>query len=347
LLRSARNDDFSGIGAKPQKNVIASGAKQSMKTKILQMPNKLRFYIIFFLFFANIPPGFSQNTVNFADEEYKLTALFNEVNRFAEDEQNAKNNNRIIAMLDSILKIPASFHYAFADVPIGNVYAPDKSFRVFTWNVIHSSGKYTNYGFLQKYNKATNTVKVFQLSDNSRSIKNPQTQELKPAQWVGATYYDIVQVKIKEQSVYTLIGWSPNTTFTQKKIIETLKFVGDSPIFGVPILELKGKGFQRRLIFEYSSKHTMMLRYEESKKMIVLDHLAPSDYRYTNIPEFYGPDFSIDGYKFEKGKWRYKADINFHAPRSGLVDYLPKKLRNKIVEKRRAKRAPKPAPVAQ
>ena len=291
------------------------------------------FCLIFSLFVVNIPCGFSQ-TGNFSNEEYKLTALFNEVNRFAEDEQNAKNNNRIIELFDSILKIPSSFHYAFADLPIGNVYAPDKSFRIFTWNVIHSNGKYTNYGFLQKYNKDNNTVKVFQLIDNSRTIKNPQTQELKPAQWMGATYYDIVLVKPNGQNVYTLIGWSPNTTFTQKKIIETLKFVNDNPIFGVPILELKGKGFQRRLVYEYSSKHTMMLRYEKDKKMIVLDHLAPSDYRYTNIPEFYGPDFSIDGYKFEKGKWRYKADIDLRAPRSGLVDYLPQKMRKKIVEKR-------------
>lgn len=304
-----------------------------------------RLSIVFLLLSATFF-GFSQNG-NFSDEEYKLTALFNEVNRFAEDEQNAKNNNRIIALMDSILNIPASFHYAFADLPIGNLYAPDKSFRILTWNVIHSSGKYTNYGFLQKYNASNHSVKVFQLIDNSRNIKNAQTKECKPAQWVGATYYDMVKVNYNGQNVYTLIGWSPNSTFTQKKIIETLKFVNENPIFGVPLLELKGKGSQRRLIFEYSSKHTMMMRYDTNKKMIVLDHLAPSDYRYTNIPEFYGPDFSIDAYKFEKGKWRYKADVDLRNPRNGFVDYLPQKMRNKIVEKRRLKNAPKPAPITQ
>ncbi|MDR1761429.1 MAG: hypothetical protein LBR55_03160 [Bacteroidales bacterium] len=291
----------------------------------------------------NILVGFSQINGDFSNEEYALVALFNKVNRFADDEQNTANNNRIVALLDSVLQIPASFHYAFADVPMGNKYAPDKSFRILTWNVINSNGSYTNYGFLQKYNNAANSVKVFQLIDNSRSIKNLQSQECKPAQWVGATYYDMVQTKFNGQDIYTLIGWSPNTTFTQKKIIETLKFgANENPIFGVPILELKGKGFQRRLIFEYSSKHTMMMRYDETKKMIVLDHLAPSDFRYTNIPEFYGPDFSIDGYTFEKGKWRYKADIDLRSPRSGLVDYLPQKWRNKIIEKRRLKNAPKP-----
>ncbi|MDR2963424.1 MAG: hypothetical protein LBU90_07335 [Bacteroidales bacterium] len=287
-------------------------------------------------------------STNFSTEEYALTALFNETNRFATDAQNTANNTKIIALFDSVLKIPSSFHYAFADLPIGNVYAPDKSFRVFTWNVIRSNGTYTNYGLLQKYDKATNTVKVFQLTDNSRNIKNAQTAECKPAQWFGATYYDIVQVKSKGTTVYTLMGWSPNTTFTQKKLIETLKFLPDgAPLFGVPILELKGKGFQRRLIFEYSSKNTMMLRYDVQKKMIVLDHLAPSDFQFANIPEFYGPDFSIDGYKFEKEKWRYKADIDFHAPRKGLVDYLPQKMRHKIMEKRRAKTMPKPTATAQ
>ncbi len=300
------------------------------------------FCLICSLFFVNIPNGFSQTAGNFSDEEYKLTALFNAMNRFADDKQNTETNKRIITLMDSILKLPASFHYAFADLPIGNVYAPDKSFRILTWNVIHSNGTYSNYGFLQKYNSENNTVKVFQLIENTQKLKNPQTLELKSDRWIGATYYDIVQVSLNGNAIYTLIGWSPNSTFTQKKIIETLKFVNDNPIFGVPILELKGKGSQRRLIFEYSSKHSMMLRYDKSKKMIVLDHLAPSDYRYTNIYEFYGPDFSIDGYKFEKNKWRYKADIDMRAPRNGLVDYLPQKMRNKIIEKRRLKAAPKP-----
>ena len=66
-----------------------------------------------------------------------------------------------------------------------------------------------------------------------------------------------------------------------------------------------------------------MLRWEKKKKMIVFDHLSPAAIRYNGIYEFYGPDFSVDGYKFKKGKWRYFNDIDVRNPRTSFIQYLP------------------------
>jgi len=44
--------------------------------------------------------------------------------------------------------------------------------------------------------------------------------------------------------------------------------------------------------------------------MIVFDHLSPSKPSLVGVYEFYGPDFSYDGYKFEKGMLELYPDID-------------------------------------
>jgi hypothetical protein len=270
--------------------------------------------------------SFSQD---FSTSEYTLSNIFLKIHRDSSETNNISNNAKFITVLDSVLKIPESFFYTFSSLKIGNVIAPDNTFRILTWNLMHENGTYENFGFLQKYDKESKKVTVYYLTDKSDVLKNQMQQVCSPDSWIGATYYMICQNKYDGQTFYSLIGWDPNNTYTQKKIIEILKFDNTGlPVFGIPIIELKGKGFQKRIIFEYSSKNTMMLRYDKRKKMIAFDHLSPSDFRYTDIYEFYGPDFSIDGYKFTKGKWRYQADIDIRNKRDKFSDYLPQRLIN-------------------
>ena len=51
--------------------------------------------------------------------------------------------------------------------------------------------------------------------------------------------------------------------------------------------------------------------------------------RYEGIYEYYGPDFSIDGYKFRQGKLRYVSDIDLHSPRQKASDYIPEKIKQR------------------
>jgi hypothetical protein len=50
--------------------------------------------------------------------------------------------------------------------------------------------------------------------------------------------------------------------------------------------------------------------------MIVMDNLVPSDPNYKGVFRFYGPDFSYNGYKFEKGKWVLYNNIDLRNPKS-------------------------------
>ena len=64
------------------------------------------------------------------------------------------------------------------------------------------------------------------------------------------------------------------------------------------------------LAFVYNEKATMSLRYDEEKKMIIFDHLSPSQPSLEGKFEFYGPDFTYDGLKFEKGIWVHYPNID-------------------------------------
>jgi len=82
-----------------------------------------------------------------------------------------------------------------------------------------------------------------------------------------------------------------------------------NPQFGAPIFD-NGKRKFSRIIFEYSAKVSMVMRYVPESDMIIFDHLSPSEPRYSNDYRFYGPDFSYDGFKFEKGRWALKSDLD-------------------------------------
>lgn len=262
--------------------------------------------------------------------EFNLNTIYTKITRFATEEENLKNNKIFTEMLDSVLKIPESFSYPFSSLNMGKVTAPDQTFRIFTWFMVHTNGTYETFGFLQRYFKNSNTVEVYYLEDKATTMKDPFMTNCTPKNWYGATYYDIRMDKYDGITTYYLLGWRPNDIYTQKKVIETFRFdKKDKPTFGYQTVELKGKGFKKRIIFEYSSKQTMMLRYEKKKKMYVLDHLAAAEPRYEGIYEYYGPDFSIDGYKFRQGKLHYVSDIDLHSPRTKASDYIPEKIKQK------------------
>ena len=85
-----------------------------------------------------------------------------------------------------------------------------------------------------------------------------------------------------------------------EKIIEVYKYIGKTDKLLIV--------WQNRLIFEWKQKITMALKWEQEKNLIVFDHLSPEDSSKKNQFQFYGPDFSLDALKWEKGKWRYVTD---------------------------------------
>lgn len=276
----------------------------------------------------------AKKIVDFSKEESALISAYQKISRNNSEVENLQFTSDFITLFDSILTNPETFEYPFANLPFANVVAPDNSFRIYSWFLLHESGTYENFGFVQLNPEGKRKYSVFRLEDARENMRNPHAVVCSPNKWYGACYYAIIPVKKDGETLYTLLGWNPNTLLTQQKVIDVIRFKNNIPEFGFPILEMRGKGTQRRIIFEYSAKSTMMLKFEPKKRMIVFDHLAPSAPQYEDIYEYYGPDGSIDGYKYKKNRWRFQNVVDARNSRSSFKEYLPQFLQSLLFKER-------------
>lgn len=220
-------------------------------------------------------------------------------------------NYKLIKTMVSALKTPYSFNFPFDSLKsISIQYPPDKRFRIFSWHVMNDDGSYRYYGTIQM-NKPDGKLEIFPLFDYTPAIKNPSDSITNNEKWYGAQYYRIISVLNRVQTpYYVLLGWKGNTVKSTKKVIEILHFKDGKAIFGMPVFDgEKEKPNQKRIIFEYSRKASMVLNYEPAKETIVFDHLAAPDSKMKDNFELYGPDFSYDGYKLLNGRWRLVKNL--------------------------------------
>lgn len=243
--------------------------------------------------------------------ELILKSYFEGIREASGRDEKIRHNQKVVDLLKEILKKPGSFDYPFdALVNLGKITSGDGNVRIYTWNLSFNDGSHKYYGFVQYRLKKKNFFRCFFLDDRSEEIKDPENESLSDKRWFGALYYQIVQESAGKTKYYTLLAVDLNDLFTTKKIIDVMYFTEEGDVrFGNPIFT-DGNHTQHRVIFEFSSQVSMTLRYEKSLKMIVFDHLSPSDPDYLGQYVYYGPDSSNDGFKFENGNWVFMADID-------------------------------------
>lgn len=215
--------------------------------------------------------------------------------------------------LEQTLRTDGSFNFPFDSLRNARAMleSSDKQVRIFTWNLQADDGTQKYFGFVQAYNKKTKKHEVYWLRDKSDEIKDPENATVDNAKWFGAFYYNIVEKKIKKKKYYFLFGWDGNNFVTNKKLIDVLYFSDkDLPKFGESLFaDEKGK-IKKRIIFEYQANVYFSLRYDEDADMIVFDHLSPSNENLEGQFQFYGPDFTYDGFQFKDGKWQYVKNVD-------------------------------------
>jgi hypothetical protein len=213
-------------------------------------------------------------------------------------------------LMDSVLAKPESMHYAFDSLTyIGNVTSDDGQFRIFTWNVPLENGTFKYYGKIL-YKPDGKNFRYINLNDKSETIEKPEQQRLTASQWYGALYYEVISHTSNNRMYYTVLGLNLNDMLSNKKIIDVIWFDEQGQVhFGASIFRNKA-GRQNRIIFEYSARVVMGLKYDERMQMIIYDHLAPFKPQLEGRREFYGPDFSYDGFKLERGVWNFYPDLD-------------------------------------
>ena len=262
-------------------------------------------------FTLTIQPVLSQDYVPSIAED-SLYRLFEQYQVMQTGPQRGELNTAIFTYMQENLVLPETFEYRFDSLRkrAGILESEDGLFRIFTWNIPISAWEHELHGVIQVYDKETDSCRIHILKDRLGEIPDLVRTVTGPGMWPAALYYDMQRNKHGKQVFYTIMGFNFHDRGSDKKIIEVLYFDEDmNPRFGKPVF-ITPEGVQHRVVFEFSSDVAMSLRYNPDLKMIVYHHLAPIEPELAAHPRFYAPDFSYDGYKFRKGMWEHRSDLD-------------------------------------
>ncbi len=113
-------------------------------------------------------------------------------------------------MFVKALRTPYSFKYPFDSViTVSKLYAPDSTFRIFTWQFQRDESYFRQRGAIQMKTK-DGSLKLFPLLDASQFTNNPTDSVRTNTNWIGAIYYNIIAKEYQGKKYYTLFGFDDN-----------------------------------------------------------------------------------------------------------------------------------------
>jgi hypothetical protein len=213
------------------------------------------------------------------------------------------------------LRTPHSFRYRFDSlITISQQYAPDSSFRIFTWQIqMEDMNHFRQKGAIQMRTN-DGSLKLIPLFDASKFTEAPFDSVRTNQNWIGAVYYNIIQTTYNNRKYYTLFGYDENDARSSRKWMEVMTFdTNGNPQFGGRYFnyredDIKPKQPAFRFCLEYKKDANAKLNYDPELNMIVMAHLVSEEgdnkKKHTLVP--YG---TFEGFKWLGGKWVHQADI--------------------------------------
>lgn len=210
------------------------------------------------------------------------------------------------------LLVKNSFYYPFDSVAgVSKLYAPDTSFRIFTWSVTYGPDYpvYAQQRGAIQLRTADGSLKLIPLRDVSSFYENPEDSVRTRTNWIGAVYYNMIKTQYKNKNYYTLFGFDPNSPQSSMKWIDVLTFnEKNEPIFGGPVFTYDKDSIpgppRYRINLEFKKDTRVLVNYIDDLSMILVDHLVSE----TDQPELKWtliPDGDQEGYKWVNGKWQH------------------------------------------
>lgn len=227
-----------------------------------------------------------------------------------------------IRRLVGALKTPYSFNYPFDSlVTVSHLYAPDSSFRIFTWQLQRDESYYRQEGAIQMKTE-DGSLKLFGLIDMSDYTSAPTDSIRTNKNWIGAIYYKIIEKEFKGKKYYTLFGYDDNDISSTRKWLEVLTFnAAGQPVFGGNYFtykddEIKAPQPVDRFLLEYQKDARARLVYDADLDAIVFDHLISESNqpqkKFTLIP-----DGDYEAFKWQNGKWVHVEKLFNQALKDG------------------------------
>jgi len=212
------------------------------------------------------------------------------------------------------LKINNSFDYPFDSITsVSKLYAPDSSFRIFTWQMMRDYTYYRQRGAIQIHTD-DGSLKLYPLFDVSDFTTSPTDSIRDPKNWIGAIYYKILMNTVGNKKVFTLLGYDENGPRSNKKWIDILTFdETGKPQFGGNYFKfepdtIKNKKPTLRYCVEYKKESKMRVLFDKEEQMIIFDHLISENDEPENLYT-YIPDGSYEGFKWKDNHWEHVAKL--------------------------------------
>ena len=243
----------------------------------------------------------------FRQQEDSLKKYSFDIVNAANAESRFRADSQFIRSLVRTLKLPYSFAYPFDSLQtISRLYAPDSSFRIFTWQFKKDDMMYLQEGAIQ-INEPDGSLKLFPLFDASMFTANPLDSIRTRRNWIGAIYYRIILKTYEGKKYYTLLGFDDYSETSNKKWMEVLTFSQEGqPLFGGPYFSFQDdsvhKPVQYRFNIEYKKEAGTRFNYDPQMDMVVYDHLIPEN----NEPQkkdTYVPDGDFEAFQWKNGRW--------------------------------------------
>ena len=217
-------------------------------------------------------------------------------------------NDSFTRGLVRVLQMKNSFYYPFDSLQtISKLYAPDSSFRIFTWQLMKDDYMYLQKGAIQMRTE-DGSLKLLPLFDASMFTAKPVDSVRSRKNWIGAIYYKIIEKEYNGRKYYTLLGFDDFTITSNRKWMEVMTFDDKTgePVFGGNYIsfaeDTARKAVQKRFGIEYKKDAATTFNYNPEKDMIIYDHLI-SETDEPERKETYVPDGDFEGFKWKNGQW--------------------------------------------
>jgi hypothetical protein len=252
-----------------------------------------------------------QKLIHVLDVETKC--LFEQLQFLKTDQQKDSLNLLLEQRLNKLWGNVHLFEDSFSGIKrMKTIHSDDGKVKICTYNIQKSNFTQQFYGAVIL--KDNGMVSVLPLTDETDKIRSPERSTLSNKKWYGAIYIDLIENSSGNKTYYTLIGYKGHDEFVKKRVLDVMMVQNGRLRFGAPIFKTD-RISRNRVVFQYSAKATMMLRYDSKAKVIVFDNLVPADPMYRGVFHYYGPDFSYNGFKFTKGVWELKKEIDLRNPK--------------------------------
>lgn len=268
--------------------------------------------VLFLLLFSSIH-SFAQ-AISPADvkllrkKEDTLKALAKEVIVDSLTAGRMRSDSLFVRTLVRSLQVKNSFNYAFDSVlGISKMYAPDSSFRIFSWSISFDD-YYARQRAAIQFKTADGSLKLVPLRDYSEFTNKAVDSIRGRDNWIGAVYYNIIKTEYKGKPYYTLFGFDDYSVRSNKKWIDVLSFdEKGQPRFGTDFTFDKDSvkhATQQRFYIEYKKEASTFVNYDPDLKMIIFDHLI-SESDEPDKPYTFVPDGDQEAFVWRNGTWQH------------------------------------------